>query len=66
MAASVWTASAVIETAERARGDAKAFTDRVALALLLQDLGAAQDAREVWLQLSAERPDLPELAVLAR
>lgn len=55
-----------VAAAERARGDAKGFTDRVALALLLQDLGAAQDARELWIQLSAERPDLPELAVLAR
>jgi hypothetical protein len=59
-------AAEAVEAAERARGDAKGFTDRVALALLLQDLGAAQDARELWIQLSAERPDLPELAVLAR
>ena len=34
--------------------------------LVLQDLGATQDAREVWAQLAAERPDISELAGLAR
>ncbi len=45
---------------------ARTFTDRVMHAFLLQDLGATQDAREAWAALSRERPDLPELAVLAR
>ena len=34
--------------------------------MVLQDLGATQDAREVWAQLAAERPDISELAGLAR
>jgi hypothetical protein len=34
-------------------------------ALLLQDLGATQEAREAWAALARERPDLPELAGLA-
>lgn len=55
-----------IQAAEKARAGAKSFSDRVLLALVLQDLGAAQDAREVWSQLASERPDIPELAGLAR
>ena len=52
--------------AEKSRASARTFPDRVLHALLLQDLGATQDAREVWAALAAERPDLPELGVLAR
>lgn len=55
-----------VATAEKARAAARTFNDRVHLALILQGLGAPQDAREVWGQLAAERPDLPELAGLAR
>lgn len=55
-----------ITAAEKARAAAKSFADRVLLALALQDLGAAQDAREVWAQLAVERPDIPELASLSR
>lgn len=55
-----------ILAADKARAGAKSFSDRVLLALVLQDLGAAQDAREVWSQLASERPDIPELAGLAR
>ncbi|MDH5263847.1 MAG: hypothetical protein OEX21_03740, partial [Betaproteobacteria bacterium] len=55
-----------IAAADKARAGAKSFSDRVLLALVLKDLGAAQDAREVWSQLAAERPDIPELAGLAR
>ena len=55
-----------IQAADKARAVGKSFADRVLLALLLQDLGAAQDSREVWAQLATERPDLPELAGLAR
>jgi hypothetical protein len=42
------------------------FTDRVMYALMLQDLGAVQEAQELWSKLSKERADLPELAGLAR
>lgn len=55
-----------IAAADKARTSAKSFPDRVLLALSLQDLGAAQDAKEVWAQLASERPDIPELAGLAR
>jgi hypothetical protein len=52
--------------AEKSRASARTFTDRVMHAFLLQDVGATQDAREAWAALARERPDLPELAVLAR
>lgn len=58
--------SDVVASAERARAGAKGFADRVLLALVLQDLGASQDSREVWAELAAERPDIPELAGLSR
>ena len=52
--------------ADRSRAAAKGFPDRVLHAFLLQDLGATQDAREAWAALARERPELPELAALAR
>ena len=55
-----------IHAADKARAGARTFGDRVLLALVLQDLGAAQDAREIWAQLAVERPDIPELAGLSR
>jgi len=55
-----------VQSAEKARAAARSFGDRVQLALFLQGMGAPQDAREVWAQLAAERPDIPELAGLAR
>jgi hypothetical protein len=50
----------------RSRAAAKTFSDRVVHAVLLQDLGATQEAREAWAELARERPDLAELAALAR
>jgi hypothetical protein len=55
-----------IAKVSKARAGAKSFSDRVVHALLLQDLGATQEAREAWGALARERPDLPELAGLAR
>lgn len=55
-----------IAAAEKARAAARTFSDRVLVAMFLQELGAAQDSREAWAQLAAERPDIPELAGLAR
>jgi hypothetical protein len=55
-----------IAMAEKSRASAKSFSERVMHAFILQDLGATQDAKEAWSALSRERPDLPELAVLAR
>ncbi|MBK8321338.1 MAG: hypothetical protein IPL06_01020 [Betaproteobacteria bacterium] len=55
-----------VQKADKARASARSFSDRVQLALVLQGIGAAPDAREVWGQLAAERPDIPELPGLAR
>jgi len=52
--------------AEKSRSGARNFPDRVMHAFLLQDIGATQDASEAWAALARERPDLPELAILAR
>ena len=51
---------------KRRPADKAEFTDRLLYALLLQEVGAVQDAAEHWARLSQERPDLPELASLAR
>ena len=55
-----------IARAEKSRAGAHSFSSRVMHALLLQDIGAQQEAREAWGGLARERPDLPELGVLAR
>jgi hypothetical protein len=55
-----------IARAEKSRLGARTFADRVRLALTLQDIGAEQEAREVWDALARERPDLQELSALAR
>jgi hypothetical protein len=58
--------SGAMAKAEKSRAAARTFPDRVMHAFLLQDIGALQDARDAWAALARERPDLPELAVLAR
>ena len=58
--------AAAIDRAEKSRAAARAFPDRVVHALLLQELGADQEARQAWAELAGERPDLPELPALAR
>jgi hypothetical protein len=55
-----------LRRAERSRSGARTFGDRVVHALLLQEIGADQEAREAWAALAKERPDLPELPALAR
>jgi len=55
-----------IARAEKSRASAKSFSERVMHAFLLQEIGATQDAREAWGALARERPDLPELSVLAK
>lgn len=42
------------------------FSDRLMYALMLQEMGATQEAREAWAKLSQERADLPELSALSR
>ena len=55
-----------VRRAEKSRGGSRTFGDRVVHALLLQELGADQEAREAWAALARERPDMPELPALAR
>ena len=59
-------AADAVAKAAKSRAAAKSFSDRVLHALLLQDLGATQEAREAWGALARERADIPELAGLAR
>lgn len=55
-----------LRRAEASAASAKTFSDRILHAFVLQDVGATQDARRAWAELARERPDLPELGVLAR
>lgn len=57
---------AALRRVEASRAAAKSFSDRILHALVLQDVGATQEAQLAWAELSRERPDLPELAALAR
>lgn len=59
-------AAAVQDAAKRRPAEKAEFSDRLMYALLLQELGAVQEAQEAWAGLSRERPDLPELESLAR
>jgi hypothetical protein len=59
--------AATIQNAEKRRpGDKAEFSDRLLYALLLQEIGAVQEAQEAWGKLAQERADLPELASLAK
>ena len=59
--------AAAIQGAEKRRPPEKAeFTDRLMYALLLQEMGAEQEAQEAWGKLAQERTDLPELESLAK
>ena len=59
--------AASLEKADKRRPTDKAeFSDRLLYALLLQELGASQEAAEIWGRLAQERGDLPELAALAK
>jgi hypothetical protein len=52
---------------ERRRPSDKAdFSDRLLFTLMLQEMGAVQEARESWSRLAQERSDLPELAAFAK
>jgi len=51
---------------QRRPSDRAEFSDRVLFALMLQEMGAKQEARESWARLAQERTDLPELGALAR
>jgi hypothetical protein len=59
--------ASALQSVEKKRPAEKAeFTDRLMYALMLQELGAVQEAREAWAKLALERADLPELAGLAK
>jgi len=59
--------SEAVRRVEQRRPPASAeFSDRLLFALLLQEVGAVQEAREAWALLARERTDLPELSGLAR
>ena len=52
---------------EKRRPSEKAeFSDRIMYTLLLQEMGATQEAHESWARLAQERGDLPELAAFAK
>ena len=55
-----------IRRAEASRAAARSFPEKVVHALLLQELGAEQEARATWGALARERSDLAELTALAR
>jgi hypothetical protein len=60
------SSDAILEIERRKPSQRSEFSDRLLFTLMLQELGAAQEARESWARLSQERADLPELASLAR
>ena len=60
------SAEAIQEVEKRKPSDKSDFSDRLNFALMLQGLGASQEAREAWGRLAAERTDLPELSALAK
>ena len=57
---------AVTRIEKRRPAESAEFSDRLNFALLLQEMGATQEARESWARLAQERRDLPELSALAR
>jgi len=59
-------AHAIDLTQKRKPDDRAAFSDWLLYALTLKEVGADQDAGEVWAKLAKDRPDLPELAALAK
>lgn len=60
------TSEALARVETRRPPERSGFSDRLMFALLLQEMGAVQEAREAWARLSQERSDLPELSALAR
>jgi hypothetical protein len=59
-------ADALARVEMRRPSDKADFSDRLLFALLLQEMGAVQEARESWARLSQERADLPELAAFGK
>lgn len=59
-------AEAIAQAEKRKPSDKAEFSDRLLYAVMLNDLGATQEAQSVWAKLAAERTDLPELAALGK
>lgn len=59
-------ADAVAQVEQRRPKDRADFSDRVLFTLMLQEMGAAQEAQESWSRLAQERADLPELSSFAK
>jgi hypothetical protein len=57
---------ALAQVQKRKPSDRAQFSDRILFTLMLQEMGATQEAREAWAKLSEERADLPELAAFAK
>lgn len=57
---------ALARVAKRKPSDRSDFSDRLLFTLLLQEMGATQEAQESWARLAVERADLPELAAFAK
>ena len=60
------SSEALKSVARRKPSDKSDFSDRLLFTLLLQEMGATQEAQESWARLAAERADLPELAAFAK
>jgi hypothetical protein len=51
---------------KRRPADKADFSDKLLFTLMLQEMGATQEAHESWAHLAQERSDLPELAAFAK
>jgi hypothetical protein len=59
-------AEALAQVEHRRPSERADFSDRLLFALMLQEMGAVEEARESWAKLAQERTDLPELAAFAK
>ena len=59
-------AEALAQVEHRRPSERADFSDRLLFALMLQEMGAVEEARESWARLAQERADLPELAAFAK
>jgi hypothetical protein len=57
---------ALAQVEQRRPSDKAQFSDRLLFTLMLQEMGAVQEARESWARLAQERSDLPELSAFAK
>jgi len=57
---------AIAQIESRRPSEKADFSDRLLFALMLQEMGAVQEARQSWARLAQERADLPELAAFAK